>query len=219
MDSPTLDPARHPAQGSGNSSLGDGAGSAPTSLPWTASAPSGFGPSAQSDDPEAYQPLGAAPHGVSNGHYDPAAFTALDFYRIDDLLSDEEKAFRQDIRDVVDARGVLPVIEQHAQALVFPIDAARALARAGAVGPTIPAEYGGRGMSSVAYGLAMQEVERADSGLRSFCSVMGSLVMYPIFQYGSEAQKRKWLPRSSRRPRLSAASRSPSPTSARTPAR
>ena len=181
MDSPTtLDTP-------GGRSSGDGA-------PAPRFDPHPFDPSGQSGDPAAFLPLGTAPHGVTNGHYDPAAFTALDFYRVDDLLTDDEKAFRQELRDVVD-RDVLPTIEQHAQALTFPLEAARALARAGAVGPTIPTEYGGRGLSSVAYGLAMQEVERGDSGLRSFCSVMGSLVMYPIFQYGSEEQKRHWLPR------------------------
>ena len=72
---------------------------------------------------------------------------------------------------------------------------ARGLAALGVIGPTVPAEYGGLGASSVTYGLMMQEVERADSGLRSFCSVMGSLVMYPIYTYGSEEQKRRWLPR------------------------
>ena len=171
MALPTLDP----------SASGDGAPTAP------------FDPSRQAGDPADFLPLGTAPHGVTNGRYDPAAFTALDFYQIDSLLTDEEKAFRDAIREYVNT-DVLPVIEQHAQAQVFPREAARGLAALGAVGPTIPVEYGGRGLSSVAYGLAMQEVERADSGLRSFCSVMGSLVMYPINAYGSEEQKRRWLP-------------------------
>ena len=147
----------------------------------------------QAGDPAAFQPLGFTPDGVTNGHYDPAAFEALDFYRVDDLLTDDEKALRDRIRDYVTS-DVLPVIEQHAQALTFPRDVAKGLAELGAVGPTIPTEYGGRGASSIGYGLAMQEVERADSGLRSFCSVMGSLVMYPIYTYGSEEQKRRWLP-------------------------
>ena len=185
MPTPTLDPTTDPQTHAGLSAGGDGA-EAPRAV--------AFDPSAQSGDPADYLPLGTAPHGVTNGTYDPLAFTALDFYRIDDLLTDDEKAFRDRIRAVVDEHAI-PVIEQHAQALVFPRDAAKALAEAGAVGPTIPVEYGGRGMSSVAYGLAMQEVERADSGLRSFCSVMGSLVMYPIHSYGSEEQKRRWLPR------------------------
>lgn len=178
MALPTLGP---PASGSLPRPGGDGAPAAP------------FDPSNQPGDPADFLPLGTAPHGVTNGRYDPAAFTALDFYRLDDLLTDDEKAFRDAIRDYVNT-DVLPVIEQHAQAQVFPREAAKGLAALGAVGPTIPVEYGGRGMSSVAYGLAMQEVERADSGLRSFCSVMGSLVMYPIYTYGSEEQKRRWLP-------------------------
>ena len=150
-------------------------------------------PQPQPGDTAAYQPLGFTPDGVTNGRYDPAAFTALDFYRVDDLLTDDEKALRDRIRDYV-TTDVLPVIEQHAQAMTFPREIGKGLAELGAIGPTIPTEYGGLGASSVAYGLAMQEVERADSGLRSFCSVMGSLVMYPIYTYGSEEQKRRWLP-------------------------
>ncbi|PAP82519.1 acyl-CoA dehydrogenase [Rubrivirga sp. SAORIC476] len=113
---------------------------------------------------------------------------------MDDLLTDDEKAHRDRVRAYV-TEAVLPVIEQHAQALTFPMATARDLASMGVIGPTIPTEYGGLGASSVTYGLMMQEVERADSGLRSFCSVMGSLVMYPIYTYGSEEQKRHWLPR------------------------
>lgn len=148
----------------------------------------------QSGDPAAFRPLGHAPAGIDNGRYDPAAFEALDFYRIDDLLTDDEKAHRRRVREYVTAE-VLPVIEQHAQALTFPVEVGRELAALGVIGPTIPEAYGGLGASSVTYGLMMQEVERADSGLRSFCSVMGSLVMYPIYTYGSEEQKRRWLPK------------------------
>ncbi len=148
----------------------------------------------QSGDPEAFEGLGFTPDGVTNGTYDPAAFQGLDFYRIDDLLTDEEKEARDRVRSYI-SEAVLPVIEQHAQALTFPVDVARGLAELGVIGPTIPTEYGGRGASSITYGLMMQEVERADSGLRSFCSVMGSLVMYPIYTYGSEEQKRRWLPK------------------------
>ena len=151
-------------------------------------------PRDQAGDPSAFLPLGQIPLGVTNGDYDPASFAGLDFYRVDDLLTDDEKALRERLREYVSAE-VQPVIEQHAQALTFPLEVARGLARLGAVGPTIPTEYGGLGASSVGYGLAMQEVERGDSGLRSFCSVMGSLVMYPIFTYGSEEQKRRWLPK------------------------
>ena len=151
----------------------------------------------QSGDPGAFQPLGHSPDGITNGAYDPSAFSGLDFYRIDDLLTDEEKAARDRVRSYVND-AVLPVIEQHAQALTFPLDAAQGLAELGVIGPTIPTEYGGLGASSVTYGLMMQEVERADSGLRSFCSVMGSLVMYPIHAYGSDEQKERWLPRLAR---------------------
>ncbi len=147
----------------------------------------------QSGDPDAFRPLGHTPEGSARG-YDPAAFDALDFYRINDLLTDDERDARDRVRAYV-TEQVLPEIEQHAQALTFPMDVARGLAALGCIGPTIPTEYGGLGASSVTYGLMMQEVERADSGLRSFCSVMGSLVMYPIYTYGSEEQKRRWLPR------------------------
>ncbi len=150
-------------------------------------------PADQSGDPAAYQALGHRPDGVTNGRYDPAVFVGLDFLDLDELLTDDEKAHRDRVRDYVTAE-VLPVIEQHAQALVFPRELAKGLAELGVLGPTIPTEYGGLGASSVSYGLMMQEVERGDSGLRSFCSVMGSLVMYPIFTYGSEEQKRRWLP-------------------------
>ena len=151
----------------------------------------------QSGDPGAFRALGFQPDGVSNGSYDPGAFEAPDLYRIDDLLTDEEKGHRDRVRQFV-TEQVLPEIEQHAQALTFPMDLARGLADLGVIGPTIPTEYGGLGASSVTYGLMMQEVERADSGLRSFCSVMGSLVMYPIHAYGSEEHKRQWLPRLAR---------------------
>ncbi|MEM1117726.1 MAG: acyl-CoA dehydrogenase family protein [Bacteroidota bacterium] len=152
---------------------------------------------AQASDPAAFRPLGSIPYGVTNGSYDPAAFAGLDFYRVDDLLTDDEKAHRERVREYVSSE-VVPVIEQHAQALTFPTEVAKGLAALGVIGPTIPAAYGGLGASSVSYGLMMQEVERADSGLRSFCSVMGSLVMYPIHAYGSEEQKRRWLPKLAR---------------------
>ena len=152
---------------------------------------------AQPSDPAAFRPLGTIPYGVTNGAYDPAAFGGLDFYRIDDLLTDDEKGHRARVREYVSSE-VIPVIEQHAQALTFPTEVAKGLAELGVIGPTIPTEYGGLGASSVTYGLMMQEVERADSGLRSFCSVMGSLVMYPIHAYGSEEQKQRWLPKLAR---------------------
>ncbi|RMH67462.1 MAG: acyl-CoA dehydrogenase [Bacteroidetes bacterium] len=125
--------------------------------------------------------------------YDPAAFEAPDYYALDDLLTEEEKVIRQRVREFV-TREVLPVIEAHAQAMTFPRDLVPEIARQGLLGPSIPTAYGGGGHNGIVYGLMMQEVERGDSGLRSFCSVMSSLVMYPIWRYGSEEQKRKWLP-------------------------
>ncbi|MFN3596347.1 MAG: acyl-CoA dehydrogenase family protein [Rubricoccaceae bacterium] len=161
----------------------------PTTAPYAA----GDGAPAAPDTLGAFQPLGHAPLGVTNGTYDPAAFAGVDFYEIDELLSADEKAHRDRVRAFVTAE-VLPIIEQHAQAMTFPRALARAFGELGVIGPTIPEAYGGLGASSVTYGLMMQEIERADSGLRSFCSVMGSLVMYPIHAYGSEEQKRRWLP-------------------------
>ncbi len=125
--------------------------------------------------------------------YDPAAFQGLDYYALDDLLTDEEKAIRDEVRSFVTER-FLPVIEEHAQAMTFPKDLIPEIAALGVLGPHLPEEYGGGGHSNVVYGLMMQELERGDSGLRSFCSVQGSLVMYPIYRYGSEEQKKKWLP-------------------------
>lgn len=159
----------------------------------TPTTPDAAGDGAPADPLAAYQPLGHAPLGVTNGAYDPAAFYGVDFYQIDELLSDDEKAHRDRVRAFVTAE-VLPVIEQHAQAMTFPRELGKAFGELGVIGPTIPEAYGGLGASSVTYGLMMQEIERADSGLRSFCSVMGSLVMYPIHAYGSEEQKRRWLP-------------------------
>ncbi len=116
-----------------------------------------------------------------------------DYYQLDDLLSEQERTARASVREFVE-REVLPVIEEHAQAMTFPKHLVPEFARLGLLGPTIPKEYGGGGHNYTTYGLMMQEVERADSGLRSFCSVQSSLVMYPIYRYGSEEQKMRWLP-------------------------
>lgn len=129
--------------------------------------------------------------------YDPTAFEAPDYYTLDALLTDEEKAMRQRVRTFI-SEEVVPVIEQHAEAKTFPRELVPRLADLGLLGPTVPAAYGGGGHNSIVYGLMMQEVERGDSGLRSFCSVMSSLVMYPIGRYGSEAQKERWLPKMAR---------------------
>lgn len=124
-----------------------------------------------------------------------AGFTHFtDFMGLEGLLTEEERMVREAARAFVNAE-VLPIIEQHAQAQTFPAHLIGTMGDLGFFGPTLPEAYGGSGLSSVAYGLLMYELERGDSGLRSFASVQGALVMYPIFSYGSEAQKRHWLPR------------------------
>ena len=117
-----------------------------------------------------------------------------DYMGFQDLLTDEERLVRQQARAFVNAE-LLPIIEAHAQAGTFPRPLIARMGAQGFYGPTLPARYGCAGLSSVAYGLLMYELERGDSGVRSFASVQGSLVMYPIFAYGSEAQKERWLPR------------------------
>jgi glutaryl-CoA dehydrogenase len=120
-----------------------------------------------------------------------------DYMGFQDLLTEEERMVREHARQFVNAE-VLPVIEKHAQAQTFPGHLVRPMGELGFYGPTLPAKYGCAGLSSVAYGLLMYELERGDSGIRSFASVQGSLVMYPIFAYGSEAQRERWLPRLAR---------------------
>lgn len=121
----------------------------------------------------------------------PAAL--FDFYRFDDLLTHEERLARRAVAEFVDAE-VLPIIEEHYENGTFPRHLIPALADLGVLGSNLPPEYGCAGMSSTAYGLVMQELERGDSGLRSFASVQGALVMYPIFTFGTEEQRRRWLP-------------------------
>ncbi|HET6568847.1 MAG TPA: acyl-CoA dehydrogenase family protein [Rhodothermales bacterium] len=125
--------------------------------------------------------------------YDPQAFQASDYYGLDDLLTDEEKTVRDRVRSFV-SQEAIPIIEEYAQAMTFPAQLVPEFARLGLLGPNLPREYGCGGYNNVVYGLMMQEIERADSGLRSFCSVQGSLAMYPIFRFGSEEQKHRWLP-------------------------
>ncbi len=120
-------------------------------------------------------------------------FESPDYYLLDDLLTDEHKLIRQTVRDWVKA-NVSPVINDYAQRAEFPKQLLKGLAEIGAFGPTIPEAYGGAGLDYTAYGLIMQEIERGDSGIRSTASVQGSLVMYPIYAYGSEKQKLKYLP-------------------------
>jgi glutaryl-CoA dehydrogenase len=120
-------------------------------------------------------------------------FKGVDYFNIDALLSDEERMIRDTTRDFVTSE-VIPIIEHHNQAMTFPKDLIPKMGELGFFGPTLPAEYGGLGVNNVAYGLIMTELERGDSGLRSFASVQSGLVMYPIFAYGTEEQKQKWLP-------------------------
>ena len=124
---------------------------------------------------------------------DAQVFEAPDYYDVDALLDDEARSIRDDVRAFVTAE-VEPIIEEHAQRGEFPRHLVPAFAEHGLLGPNLPPEYGGGGHSNLVYGCMMQEIERADSGLRSFCSVTGSLVMYPIWQYGTEAQRTRWLP-------------------------
>ncbi len=121
-------------------------------------------------------------------------YEAPDYYLIDELLSDEHKLVRDSVRNWV-KKEVSPVIEDFAQKALFPKHLIPGLAEIGAFGPTIPVEYGGAGLDYISYGLIMQEIERGDSGIRSTASVQGSLVMYPIYAYGSEEQKKKYLPK------------------------
>jgi len=121
------------------------------------------------------------------------AYQPLDFYDLDDLFSEEERMVRDTVRAWASER-FLPGIMEHFENGTFPMDLVPELAELGVFGPTTPEEYGGAGLNSVAYGLICQELERGDSGLRSFVSVQGSLVMGPILEYGSEEQKRRWLP-------------------------
>ncbi|MCO4749027.1 MAG: acyl-CoA dehydrogenase family protein [Schleiferiaceae bacterium] len=121
-------------------------------------------------------------------------FVSPDYYQLDDLLSDEHKMVRDATREWV-KRDVSPIIEDYAQRAAFPEQLVKGLAEIGAFGPYIPEEYGGAGLDQMSYGLMMQEIERGDSGVRSTCSVQSSLVMYPIYAYGSEEQRMRFLPK------------------------
>jgi glutaryl-CoA dehydrogenase len=121
-------------------------------------------------------------------------FEAPDYYNIDELLQEEHILVRNATRDWV-KRQVSPIIEDYAQKAEFPKQLIKGLADVGAFGPYIPVEYGGAGLDQISYGLMMQEIERGDSGVRSTCSVQSSLVMFPIFSFGSEEQRKKYLPK------------------------
>ena len=121
-------------------------------------------------------------------------FNAPDYYLLDDLLTEEHKLIRNSAREWV-KREVTPVIDEYAQKAEFPKHLVTGLGEIGAFGPYIPEEFGGAGLDYISYGLIMQEIERGDSGIRSTASVQSSLVMYPIWAFGSEEQKHKYLPK------------------------
>lgn len=124
----------------------------------------------------------------------PVNYKAPDYYLLDDLLDEEHKLVRFATREWVN-KDVIPIIEEAAQKAQFPEQLRSGLAEIGAFGPYIPEEYGGAGLDQISYGLMMQEIERGDSGIRSTASVQSSLVMYPIWKYGSEEQRQKFLPK------------------------
>jgi glutaryl-CoA dehydrogenase len=120
-------------------------------------------------------------------------YNGHDYYGVDDLLTTEHKLIRETVRNYVKTK-LSPIIEEYAQKAEFPRHIVKELGEIGAFGPSIPAEYGGGGLDEISYGIIMQELERCDSGVRSTASVQGSLVMYPIYKYGNEEQRKKYLP-------------------------
>ncbi|MBK7106378.1 MAG: acyl-CoA dehydrogenase family protein [Ignavibacteriae bacterium] len=121
-------------------------------------------------------------------------FVGVDYYNIQDLLTEEEKLVQNSVREFVDEK-VISIIEKHYQNSTFPMELIPQLGELGVFGITLPEEFGCANLNNISSGLAMQELERGDSGLRSFASVQSSLVMYPIYTFGSEEQKNKWLPK------------------------
>ncbi|HEU4860045.1 MAG TPA: acyl-CoA dehydrogenase family protein [Chitinophagaceae bacterium] len=121
-------------------------------------------------------------------------FQSPDYYLVDELFTEEQKLIRESVRNYV-KKEISPIIEDYAQRAEFPQQIVKQLGDLGCFGPTVPVEYGGGGLDYISYGLMMQELERGDSGVRSTASVQGSLVMFPIYTYGSEAQRKKYLPK------------------------
>lgn len=121
-------------------------------------------------------------------------FQSPDYYLLDDLLTDEHKLIRETVRNYV-KKEISPIIEDYAQRAEFPQQIVKQLGSLGCFGPTVPEQYGGGGLDYISYGLMMQELERGDSGVRSTASVQGSLVMYPIYAFGNEDQRNKYLPK------------------------
>jgi glutaryl-CoA dehydrogenase len=121
-------------------------------------------------------------------------FQSPDYFKLDELLSPEHLLIRDSIRNYV-KKEISPIIEDYAQRAEFPIQIVKQLGNLGCFGPTVPEQYGGGGLDYISYGLISQELERGDSGVRSTASVQGSLVMFPIYQYGNEEQRNKYLPK------------------------
>ncbi len=121
-------------------------------------------------------------------------FKSPDYFNVDELLTEEHKLIRESVRNYV-KKEISPIIEDYAQRAEFPQQIVKQMGDLGVFGPTVPVEYGGGGLDYISYGLMMQELERGDSGVRSTASVQGSLVMFPIYQYGSEEQRKKYLPK------------------------
>ncbi len=121
-------------------------------------------------------------------------FQSPDYYLLDELLTEEHKLIRESVRSYV-KKDISPIIEEYAQRAEFPVQIVKQLGELGCFGPTVPEQYGGGGLDYISYGLMMQELERGDSGVRSTASVQGSLVMYPIYAYGNEEQRNKYLPK------------------------
>jgi glutaryl-CoA dehydrogenase len=121
-------------------------------------------------------------------------FVSPDYFNVDELLTEEHKHIREAVRSYV-KKEISPIIEDYAQRSEFPQQIVKQLGDLGCFGPTVPVEYGGGGLDYISYGLMMQELERGDSGVRSTASVQGSLVMFPIYAYGNEEQRKKYLPR------------------------
>ncbi len=121
-------------------------------------------------------------------------FQSPDYFNVDDLLTEEHKLIRESVRNYV-KKEISPIIEDYAQRAEFPQQIVKQLGDLGCFGPTVPEQYGGGGLDYISYGIMMQELERGDSGVRSTASVQGSLVMFPIYQYGNEAQRNKYLPK------------------------
>lgn len=133
-------------------------------------------------------------HTLSKKSMKQDSFAHPDFYNVDELFTEEQKLIRNSIRDFV-KKEISPFIEDWAQRAYFPFEIVKKFGDIGAFGPTIPVEYGGGGLDYISYGLIMQEIERGDSGMRSTASVQGSLVMYPIYKFGNEQQRKKYLPK------------------------